>query len=307
MPVGSTRRVAAIIADEMPIRHEFDVVSNPEFLREGSAVEDFMHPDRIVVGSDSGKAAGIMAELYASIKAPLMITDPASAETIKYASNCFLAAKVSFINAMANICDALGADVKEVALGMGYDKRIGFEFLRAGPGFGGSCFPKDVKAMVKIADEAGYDFGLLRGVLEVNEQQKTLIGRNILKMLPEANSRVAVLGVAFKPNTDDMRDAPALDILPALIRAGHTLVAFDPTAAANAALLLPQVEFVDSVEAALSGADIAVLLTEWEEFRTMDWRKMKDIMRHSVVFDARNCLDPQSLRHYGFTYQGVGR
>lgn len=309
VPVGSTIMVSKIIQENLSDPREFDVISNPEFLREGSAVEDFLHPDRIVVGTDSQRAAGLMAELYRPLNAPLVITDAASAEMIKYASNCFLATKVSFINAIANICDAVGADVKEVALGMGYDKRIGFEFLRAGPGFGGSCFPKDSRAMVYIAKEHGYDFELLRGVLDINSNQKQLIAEKANSLLDGVeNARIGVFGLAFKPNTDDMRDAPALDVIPGVAKAGRTILAYDPVAAANAKELLPaQVQYVDDPFDAVRDVDLLLVLTEWDEFRWMDWRRVKDMMKRPVVYDTRNCLDPQNLRRLGFTYQGVGR
>ncbi|MDP1809416.1 MAG: UDP-glucose/GDP-mannose dehydrogenase family protein [Actinomycetota bacterium] len=309
VPVGSTILVAKVIQENLSDPREFDVISNPEFLREGSAVEDFMHPDRIVVGTDSQRAAGLMAELYRPLNAPLVITDAASAEMIKYASNCFLATKVSFINAIANICDAVGADVKEVALGMGYDKRIGFEFLRAGPGFGGSCFPKDSRAMIYIAKEHGYDFELLRGVMDINANQKRLIAKKANSLLDGIyNARIGVFGLAFKPNTDDMRDAPALDVIPGVAKRGRTILAYDPVAAANAKELLPeQVQYVDDPFEAVRDADLLLVLTEWDEFRWLDWRRIKDLMKNAVVYDTRNCLDPQNLRRLGFVYQGVGR
>ncbi len=308
VPVGSTVLVAQVIEENLKAAHEFDVVSNPEFLREGSAVEDFLHPDRIVVGTNSQRAAGMMNELYRSLNAPIVITDPASAEMIKYASNCFLATKVSFINAMANICDVVNADIKEVALGMGYDKRIGFEFLRAGPGFGGSCFPKDCRAMISIAQEHGYDFHLLKGVMGINEDQKRMIAMKAESLLNGSPAgRVGVLGLAFKPNTDDMRESPAVDVVNALRSEGREIVAHDPVAAANAAQLLPWVEYVDDPYATADGSDLLILLTEWDRFKWLDWRRIKDIMRTPVIFDTRNCLDPQALRRLGFQYQGVGR
>jgi UDPglucose 6-dehydrogenase len=306
MPVGSTKMVEKIILENMPVRHELDVVSNPEFLREGSAVDDFLHPDRIVIGTNSQKAAGIMSELYRPIKAPLMITDPASAEVIKYASNCFLATKVSFINAISSICRQVGADVKEVALGMGYDHRIGFEFLKAGPGFGGSCFPKDCQAMIAIAKENNYDFYLLEGALRVNFQQKQLIAKRAEELLGEGKT-VGILGLAFKPNTDDMREAPSIDIIKSLLSSKHKVVAYDPVAMPKANLLLPEVIYAkDSYEVAKQ-SDLILLLTEWDEFRWLDWRKVKTLMNNPIVFDTRNCLDPNVLRKLGFVYEGIGR
>ncbi len=308
VPVGSTVLVAQVIEENLKTAHQFDVVSNPEFLREGSAVEDFLHPDRIVIGTGSQKAAGLMNELYRSLNAPIIITDPASAEMIKYASNCFLATKVSFINAMANICDAVNADVKEVALGMGYDKRIGFEFLKAGPGFGGSCFPKDCRAMISIAEENGYDLHLLKGVMEINEDQKKMIAAKAQALLEGARtSRVGVLGLAFKPDTDDMRESPALDIVSSLQAEGREVVACDPVAAANAATFLPWVKYVEDPYEVAKDSDLLLVLTEWDRFKWLDWRRIKEIMRKPVIYDTRNCLDPQTLRRLGFHYQGVGR
>ncbi len=308
VPVGSTELVARIVQENMSAAHEFDVISNPEFLREGSAVEDFLHPDRIVVGTSSQKAAGIMTEIYKPLKAPIVITDPASAEMIKYASNCFLATKVSFINPVANICEAVNADVKEVALGMGYDRRIGFEFLRAGPGFGGSCFPKDCRAMISIAADHGYDFHLLKGVMDINEDQKGLIVGKVNALLDGApDLRIGVLGLTFKPNTDDMRDAPALDIIAGLAGESRTIAAYDPVAGADAKSALPDVDFVGDPYEAATGSDLLLILTEWDQFKWLDWRRVKELMKAPVVYDTRNCLDPQSLRRLGFTYKGVGR
>jgi UDPglucose 6-dehydrogenase len=308
VPVGTTGLVEKIILDNLKTAHEFDVVSNPEFLREGSAIEDFLHPDRVVVGTDSQRAAGLMAELYKPLNAPIVITDPASAEMVKYASNCFLATKVSFINAIANICDAVGADVKEVALGMGYDKRIGFEFLRAGPGFGGSCFPKDCRAMVSIAQSHGYNFDLLKGVLEINDAQRGLIAARANAMLEGIDvPKIGVLGLAFKPNTDDMRDAPAIDIIPAVGGENRQIAVYDPVAMENAKELIDGVTYVADAYEAIEGSHLLLLITEWDQFKWLDWRRVKELMERPVVFDTRNCLDPQTLRRLGFTYQGVGR
>lgn len=309
VPVGTTKVVAQIIQENLPVPREFDVVSNPEFLREGSAIEDFMHPDRIVIGSNSEKASGLMAELYKPIRAPLLITDPASAEMIKYASNAFLATKVSFINAIANICDAVGADVKEVAIGMGYDKRIGFEFLKPGPGFGGSCFPKDCRALINVAQEHNYDFHLLRGVLAINEDQKKVIVNKVLSLVDNVSkAQIGVLGLAFKPNTDDMREAPAVDIIKMLQQQGAANIkVFDPVAAENAKKLVKNVKFMPNVHDTVKDCDILVLLTEWEEFKALNWQQIKKELHKPIILDARNCLDPQVLRRLGYTYQGVGR
>jgi UDPglucose 6-dehydrogenase len=307
MPVGSTRLVERVIKEKAG-GEEFDVISNPEFLREGTAVRDFTNPDRIVIGTESQKAAGIMAELYRPLNAPLFITDPASAEMIKYASNAFLATKVSFINAIANICEATGADVKEVAMGMGYDHRIGFEFLRSGPGFGGSCFPKDCQALIEIARENGYHFNLLEGVMQVNRDQIKLTAAKAERRLGSlAGKRIAVWGLAFKPNTDDIRDSPAIEIVRLLLEGGASVRAHDPQAMQGARQLLPGAEYApDGLEAA-RGADLLLILTDWDEFKMEDFRKVGEVMKSREILDARNCLDPLALRRLGFNYEGIGR
>jgi len=307
MPVGSTRLVERIIKERAG-GEEFDVISNPEFLREGTAVRDFMNPDRIVIGTESQKAAGIMAELYRPLKSPLFITDPASAEMIKYASNAFLATKVSFINAIANICEEVGADVKEVALGMGYDHRIGFEFLRSGPGFGGSCFPKDCKALIEIARGSGYHFYLLEGVLQVNAEQMELMVEKVKKHLGELkDSTVAAWGLAFKPNTDDVRDSPALEVIRRLMEGGARVKAYDPQAVDNARRVFPELEYAGDALEAVEGADLLLILTDWDEFKMQDFRRVGELMKSKVILDTRNCLEPLSIRRLGFNYEGVGR
>ncbi len=307
MPVGSTRLVEKVIKERAG-GEEFDVVSNPEFLREGTAVRDFMNPDRIVIGTESQKAAGIMSELYRSLKAPLFITDAASAEMIKYASNAFLATKVSFINAIANICEAVDADVKEVALGMGYDHRIGFEFLRSGPGFGGSCFPKDCQALIEIARGSGYHFYLLEGVMQVNREQIELTAKKVEKRLGGlAGRNIAAWGLAFKPNTDDVRDSPAVEIVRLLVDGGAKVRAYDPQAMENARTLLPDLEYARDALDAVAGADLLLILTDWDEFKMQDFRKVGELMKSREVLDARNCLEPMAIRRLGFKYEGVGR
>jgi UDPglucose 6-dehydrogenase len=307
MPVGSTRLVERIIKEKAG-GEEFDVVSNPEFLREGTAVRDFMNPDRIVVGTESQKAAGIMSELYRPLNSPLFITDPASAEMIKYASNAFLATKVSFINAIANICEEVDADVKEVALGMGYDHRIGFEFLRSGPGFGGSCFPKDCQALIEIAKRSGYHFYLLEGVMRVNAEQMELMAGKTKKHLGELEgSTVAAWGLAFKPNTDDVRDSPALEVIRKIIQAGAKVKAYDPQAVDNARRVLPELEYTKDALEAVEGADLLLILTDWDEFKMQDFRRVGELMKSKVILDMRNCLEPLSIRRLGFNYEGVGR
>lgn len=308
VPVGSTKRVQRIIEEALEQYHEFDVVSNPEFLREGTAVVDFMKPSRIVIGSDSQKAVMRLTELYRGLSAPLLVTDPVSAEMVKYASNAFLATKVSYINAIANLCEAVGADVREVSLGMGYDDRIGFEFLRAGPGFGGSCFPKDCRALLAIARANGYHFDLLEGVLEVNrEQHERMVEKVDLAVEGVEGKNIGILGLAFKANTDDIRESPAVHIARALIERGARVRAFDPQATDNARLELEGCEFTTDAYEASDGADVLVLLTEWDEFKWLDYDRIKGLMRTPSIVDTRNCLDPAVLRKLGFVYEGVGR
>ena len=308
MPVGSTRRVQRIIEEAMSEYHEFDVVSNPEFLREGTAVSDFMKPARIVVGGDSQKAIMRMTELYRGVDAPLLVTDPVSAEMIKYASNAFLATKVSYINAIANICEAVGADVREVSLGMGYDERIGFEFLKAGPGFGGSCFPKDCRALLAISSESGYDFNLLEGVLDVNQEQQELVVSKVERAVGGLEGKnVAVLGLAFKANTDDIRESPAVNVTRMLLEKGARVTAYDPQAMESARRELEGATFAQDPYQAVEGADVMVLLTEWDEFKWLDYGRVKELMSAPLIVDTRNCLDPAVLRKLGFVYEGVGR
>jgi UDPglucose 6-dehydrogenase len=304
VPVGSTRVVEQSLG-----RDDVFVVSNPEFLREGSAVHDCLNPDRIVIGADDQAAAMRVAALFESLKAPLVITDPSSAETIKYASNAFLATKVSFVNALANVCEAVGADVREVVLGMGYDKRIGFEFLKPGPGWGGSCFPKDTRAMVHIADDHGYDFDLLRGVIAVNDEQYERMADKVDRMVggSVAGATVAAWGLTFKARTDDLRDSPAIEVLRRLRERGATAVrAYDP-GVRGASPLLEGIDVVADPYAACEGADVLVVLTEWDEFRWLDFAKVAGIMRTARIVDTRNLLEPAAVRRRGFTYDGLGR
>jgi len=306
VPIGSSRLVERIVRERLPAQIEFDVASNPEFLREGSAVFDFMHPDRVVIGTHSERAAGLLTELFRPLGAPLIVTDPATAEMIKYASNAFLATKISYINAIANICDHVGADVKEVALGMGYDARIGFEFLKPGPGFGGSCLPKDCRALINVAENQGYDFGLLRGVLEVNDEQHRVITGKLERLVGGLAGRtIGVWGLAFKPNTDDVRDSPSLAVIRDILARGARIRAYDP--AVDPGRTFDGVERAPGPVEAVEGADALLLLTEWNEFRWLDFARVRDVMTTPVVVDARNFLDPHMLRQLGFTYEGVGR
>jgi UDPglucose 6-dehydrogenase len=307
VPVGSTRVVERVLG-----RDDVFVVSNPEFLREGSAVHDCLHPERIVIGGEDQAVAMRVAALFERLRAPLIVTDPASAETIKYASNAFLATKVSFVNALANVCEAVGADVNDVVLGMGHDRRIGFEFLRPGPGWGGSCFPKDTRAMVRIAEDAGYDFGLLRGVIAVNQEQYERMADKVEAMVGGSleGTVVAAWGLTFKARTDDLRDSPAIEVIRRLRRRGAGVRAYDPAVTRLRAGDTPQLEGIDVVDdpyAACEAAEVLVVLTEWDEFRWADFAKVAAVMRQPRVVDTRNLLEEPALRRHGFAYAGLGR
>ena len=311
VPVGTGDRVQEIIAKES--KHPFDVVSNPEFLKEGAAVNDFMKPDRIVIGSGSPRALAIMQDLYAPFVRtgnPLIVMDIHSSELTKYASNAFLATKVSFMNEIANLCERLGADVDLVRKGMGTDERIGMQFLFAGIGYGGSCFPKDVSALLNTARTHEYDLQILESVEAVNRRQKLVIVNKIKKHFgPKLKGKIVALwGLAFKPNTDDMREAPALTIVDALVREGVSIRAFDPAALDEAKKRFGKsVKLCDNNYEAAKGADALVLLTEWNEFRRPDFDRIKQLLREPVVFDGRNIFDPKVMREKGFTYYGIGR
>ncbi len=286
------------------------VVSNPEFLREGSAVEDFMKPDRVVLGSSDDGAAQRVAELYLPLRAPMVITDLYTAEMIKYASNAFLATKISFINEMARICERLGADVKEVAAGMGYDKRIGRAFLDAGLGYGGSCVPKDVRALAHMAGEAGLHPQLLDAVMTINTDQRFLIVNKLKQELGDLKGKqVAVLGLAFKDNTDDMRDAPSIDIIGWLLEGGAVVRAYDPQAMKTARQAMPDlaIRYCDDAFAAARDADAVVVVTEWKEFRQINLLRLRGVMRGSVLVDGRNLYEPKEMARLGFRYLGIGR
>jgi UDPglucose 6-dehydrogenase len=307
VPVGSTKIVEAAME-----RSDVYVVSNPEFLREGSAVFDCLNPDRIVIGSEHKDAAIRVSELFNKLQAPLVVTDPASAETIKYASNAFLATKISFINAMANVCEAIGADVKEVALGMGFDKRIGFEFLKPGPGWGGSCFPKDSHALVKIADDAGYEFSLMKSVVDVNNKQYDAVADKIRIAAGGdlSGKTIGVWGLTFKANTDDLRDSPSLYVINRLVAQGARVKGYDVTQAREHAPhhpTLDKIEMVSDAYEAAEGADVVAVMTEWNEFRWLDFAKVKEQMVTPIIVDARNILDAVQIRRKGFDYTGVGR
>ncbi len=309
MPVGSTLLVARELS-RAGAANDVGVASNPEFLREGNAVRDFLQPSRVVIGCDDTAVAVRVSDLYRDVQAPILVTDPASAEMIKYASNAFLATKISFINAVANLCEAVNADVREVALGMGYDPRIGFEFLHPGPGYGGSCFPKDTAALMYTAETAGYDFSLLRGVVEVNGRQHERIMEKIRDAVGGSlrGVRVGVWGLTFKANTDDLRDSPALVVSRALLEEGAVVRAYDPAVGEAAAAHAPGLDVVTDAYEAVAGAQVLALLTEWDEFRWLEFGRVVDAMAPPrALVDARNLLDPAAMRRRGFAYQGVGR
>jgi UDPglucose 6-dehydrogenase len=301
VPVGST-----LLVERALERPDVSVVSNPEFLREGSAVDDFLNPDRVVIGSDDRGAASRVAALYLGVRAPILITDPASAETTKYASNAFLATKISFANAVAAVCEAVGADVADVLMGIGYDSRIGHHFLKPGPGWGGSCFPKDTKAMIGIAEDGGYDFAFLKGVIEVNEEQFQRVVDKIRHACGGdlQGAKVGVLGLTFKAGTDDLRDSPAIEITRRLVDAGAIVSAFDPVASSCP---VDGVTVTGDAYSAADGVAALAILTEWDEFKFLDLDKLAEVMSARKIVDARNLLDRGAVRRRGFDYQGIGR
>jgi len=309
---------------------EFDVVSNPEFLREGSAIEDFMNPDRIVVGVHTARAAAMMREIYQPIidrryyfdvhkqevcfgagfepKAKMIVTDVNSAELIKHASNSFLAMKISYINAVANVCELAGANIQQVAEGMGFDSRIGRSFLNAGIGFGGSCFPKDVVAFYEISKDLGYDFHLLKEVLDINRRQRDIFVKKIMRTLWIVKGKtICILGLSFKPNTDDMREAPAIDVINALLREGAQIRAYDPQAMELSRAMLPKVTYCDNPYEAAKNCDAIAVLTEWDEFKTLDLTRIRESMNYPIIVDGRNMFDPAKMAELGFEYVSIGR
>jgi UDPglucose 6-dehydrogenase len=331
VPVYTNEWIRRVMERNGVDRNLFDVVSNPEFLREGTAVEDFLHPDRIVVGADSDRAAKLLGEIYAPLTAgeyygrdnaiagccssealpPILFTSTKSAEIIKHASNSFLAMKISFINAVANLCEAANADVGQVAAGMGLDRRIGSRFLQPGIGYGGSCFPKDVLAFRTVADKMGVNFELLHEVERINQQQKLRFLNKVRSALWNLRAKkLAVLGLAFKGETDDIRESPALDIVEMLLAEGCSIAAYDPAAAERAAAEIPasaKLSYVDSAYAAAEGVDALLILTDWEEFRNLDLVKLRQTMRHPIIVDGRNLFTPRHMQELGFTYLSVGR
>jgi UDPglucose 6-dehydrogenase len=310
VPVGTAARVREVVRRETT--HPFSVVSNPEFLKQGAAVEDFLKPDRVVIGAEDPRAATLMRELYAPFTrtgAPIMVMDCASAELSKYAANALLATKISFMNEVANVCEAVGANVDDVRKAVGSDRRIGSSFLFPGVGYGGSCFPKDVKAMLRFAADEGYDFEILKSVETVNQRQKSLLVRKMEAHFGNLKGRtIALWGLAFKPRTDDMREAPSLVMLEGLLGKGATLAAHDPVATHVARRHFGErVRYTETPYEALEGADGLFVLTEWNEFRRPDFERMKRTMRQAVVFDGRNIFDPERMRERGFVYFGIGR
>ncbi|MFH0918362.1 MAG: UDP-glucose/GDP-mannose dehydrogenase family protein [Candidatus Omnitrophota bacterium] len=308
VPVETCVWIKKTVATYLKNKYKFDVVSNPEFLREGSAINDFNHPDRIVLGLESSKARQIMTDLYQPVNAPILITNIKSAELIKHASNAFLATKISFINALARICEQVGADVKEVAQGMGMDNRIGRHFLQAGIGYGGSCFPKDLEAFITIAEKLGYDFQILKAVRNTNQQQKVFVLEKIKDALWIIRDKtIAVLGLAFKPDTDDLRNSPSIDLINALIQEGAKIKVYDPKAMEKARKILKKAVFCKDAYQAALGADCLIVATEWNEFKELDFIKLKKKLKRALIVDGRNIYDAKLLRDLGFSYIGVGR
>jgi len=307
VPIGTGDIVSDVIRS-FNSHFEVDVVSNPEFLREGSALKDFMHPDRVVIGAHSQEAAEKVARLYESLGAPILIYNLYTAEMVKYASNAFLAARISFINEIARICERVDADVKLVAEGMGLDRRIGPHFLGAGIGYGGSCFPKDVKALAAMAEKYEYHPELLHAVMDINRDQRTLAVEKLRECLGSLRGQViGLLGLAFKPDTDDMREAASLEIARALLGKGAIVRAYDPAAIERAKAVLPEIDYRRNAQGVARGADAIVIVTEWNEFKQLDMLKLKRLMRRPVIVDGRNLYDPAEMRRLGFVYRGIGR
>jgi UDPglucose 6-dehydrogenase len=308
VPVGTGDWVSDIVRAKQPQPIPFGVVSCPEFLREGSAITDFMNPARTVLGSLDREAANKVAELHLPLRAPIVVTDLRTAEMIKYASNAFLATKISFINEIANICEALGADVKEVAAGMGYDPRIGRQFLDAGLGYGGSCFPKDVQALAYMANVQGKHPQLLQTVMDINRDQRRLIISKLREQLEQLSGKaIGILGLAFKPNTDDMRDAPAIEIAQTLQIEGAKVKGYDPVSMNVAGRLMPNVKLCEDAYEVAEGSDALVVCTEWNEFKQLDLGRIKQLMKQPIIVDGRNIYDPAQMQKHGFHYRGVGR
>ena len=308
VPIGTGNIVARIVGENLGDEIPLYVVSNPEFLREGSAIYDFMHPDRLVFGSNDEPAARAVAELYSKLDTKILLTDLHTAEMIKYASNAFLATRISFINEMARICERVDADVKVVSEGMGMDRRIGPLFLDAGIGYGGSCFPKDVKALARMAETMGYHPELLDAVMEINLDQRTLVVEKLREVLGGLRGQVVgILGLSYKPNTDDIREAPSVDVIENLLQKGATVRAYDPKAMPVLKAQMNTIDYCKDAYAVAKGADALLVVTEWNEFRELDLDRLKSLMRRPVIVDGRNIFDPKTMRDRGFVYRGVGR
>jgi len=314
VPVGTGKKLKAFIEKNKKKDVNFSVASNPEFLREGSAIEDFMRPDRIVIGAEDSEVVAIMKDVYSPlylIETPIVITNIESAEMIKYSANAFLASKISFINEVAVLCEIVGADIHQVVQGMGLDNRIGKKFLHPGPGFGGSCFPKDTKGFLQMAQEHDFDLKMVRSTIEVNELQRRRAVEKIMKYLDNyvADKTLGVLGLSFKPNTDDMREAPAIPIINALIEKGAKIKAYDPVAMEESKKILnnSSIDYCHNSYEVAEGSDALVFITEWNQFRKLDMEKIRGLLRKPIIIDLRNIYDPQTLRDMGFTYTGVGR
>jgi UDPglucose 6-dehydrogenase len=311
VPVGTGKWLREFVAENLAIATEFGVASNPEFLREGAAIQDFMRPDRVVVGSNEERAIEVMKDLYRPlylIETPVVITSLEAAELIKYAANAFLATKITFINEIANLCDAIGCDVHDVARGMGMDNRIGRKFLHPGPGYGGSCFPKDTRALTTVADSFGVETRIVDAVVEANERQREAMIPKIEKLVGDlAGKRIGVLGLSFKPETDDMRESPAIDIINEMTRLGASVCAYDPVAMEEARHSLPDIDFAKDEYDAIDGADALVIITEWNQFRALDMEKVKSLLKSPKIVDLRNIYEPLDMREMGFEYVGVGR
>jgi len=291
-----------------PTGVEFDVAANPEFLREGSAIKDFLEPDRIVIGVGNERAKKIFKEIYAPIKAPIVFTDVKSAELIKHSSNSFLALKISYINAISQICERVGADVEKVAEGMGYDKRIGKDFLKAGIGWGGSCFPKDVAAFIKLAEDIGYPFNLLKEVQRINKEQRLLVIKKTKELLWNLKGKeIAILGLSFKPDTDDIRESPAIEIISLLLKEGATIRCYDPKAMENVKKIFPDIAYYPTPYECVKNSSMLIFLTEWDEFKHLDFEKIKGMMKMPYIIDGRNFLNMNKLKKIGFVYKGIGR
>ena len=311
VPIGTGERIRKIITERQKAKVNFGVVSNPEFLREGAAINDFMRPDRVVIGSRDEEAIAIMKDLYRPlylIEAPFVITSLEAAELTKYAANAFLATKISFINEIANLCERIGCDVHDVARAIGMDKRIGSKFLHPGPGFGGSCFPKDTKALASVARQFDSGSLIVDAVIEVNQKQRQEMLKKIANLVGDLRGKtVAVLGLAFKPETDDMREAPSIDIIRNLIERGAQVKAYDPVAESEAMKVLPDITYADDEYAAVADADALVFVTEWNQFRALDMKRIRNLMKSPKIADLRNIYEPEDMRELGFQYVGVGR